>query len=341
VGSIPTASTTFIDTMITRRAAIMSAASLLAAPLVAAAQQPTRTWRVGFLSGGGRPPDGAPPLSLRQALRDLGYVEQQNVVYFGRWADAKQERLPALAAELAGLKVDVIVTAGGPASAAAKQASSSIPIVLALVGDADGIGLIESLARPGGNVTGVTDQSVELSAKRLDFLRQAVPKATRIAVLWNADDMGMTLRYREVEKAAQVLHVIVQPLGVREPNDFDTAFAAMTANRPDGLFLVTDALTALNRRRVIEFAHAQRIPAMYEYGYLVQEGGLMSYGASQDDNYRMAAGYVDRIFKGAAPGLLPVERPSRYYLTINLKTAKTLGLTIPPSLLLRADQVIE
>ena len=341
MGSIPTASTTFIDPMITRRAAIASLASLLAAPLAAAAQQPTRTWRIGFLSGGGRAPDGAPPLSLRQALRDLGYVEQQNVVYVSRWADAKQERLPGLAAELVGLNVDVIVTAGGPASAAAKQASSSTPIVLALVGDADGIGLIESLARPGGNITGVTDQSVELSAKRLDFLRQAVPKATRIAVLWNADDMGMTLRYREVEKAAQVLHVTVQPLGVREPNDFDTAFSAMTANRPDALFLVTDALTALNRKRVIEFAQAHRIPAMYEFSYLVQEGGLMSYGANPDDNFRVAATYVDRIIKGAAPGQLPVERPSRYYLTINLKTAKTLGLTIPPSLLLRADQVIE
>ena len=327
--------------MITRRTALVFLASLLTAPLAAGAQSSTRTWRVGFLSGGGRTPDGAPPLSLRNALRDFGYVEHQNVVYFARWADAKQERLPGLAAELVGLKVDIIVTAGGPASTAAKQASTSIPIALALVGDADGIGLIESLARPGGNVTGVTDQSVELSAKRLDFLRQAVPKAVRIAVLWNADDMGMTLRYREVEKAAQILHVSVQPLGVREPNDFDAAFSAMTAHRPDGLFLVTDALTALNRKRVIEFAQVHRIPAMYEYSYLVQEGGLMSYGASPDDNYRVAASYVDRIFKGAAPGLLPVERPSRYYLTINLKTAKDLGLTIPPSLLLRADQVIE
>jgi putative tryptophan/tyrosine transport system substrate-binding protein len=324
-----------------RRAFVTGLGAVLAAPLGASSQPSARMWRVGFLSGGGRTPDGAPPLALRNALRDLGYVEQQNVVYVARWADAKQERLPGLAAELVGLKVDVIVTAGGPASTAAKQASTAIPIVLALVGDADGIGLIESLARPGGNVTGVTDQSVELSAKRLDFLRQAVPKAVRIAVLWNADDMGMTLRYREVEKAAQMLHVAVQALGVREPNDFDTAFAAMTANRPDGLFLVTDALTALNRKRVIEFAHVHRIPAMYEYGYLVQEGGLMSYGASPDDNYRVAASYVDRIFKGAAPGLLPVERPSRYYLTINLKTAKALGLTIPPALLLRADQIIE
>jgi putative ABC transport system substrate-binding protein len=298
-------------------------------------------WRVGFLAGGARPPDGAPPLPLRQALQELGYVEPQNVVYVGRWAEAKQDRLPGLAAELVGLKVDVIVTAGGPASAAAKQATSSIPIVLAVVGDADGIGLIASLARPGSNVTGVTDQSVELSAKRLEILSEAVPKAARIAVLWNADDRGMTLRYREVEKAAQRLHVAVQALGVREPDDFETAFSAMTQHRPDALFLVTDALTLLNRKRVIDFARAHRIPAMYEYSFLVEDGGLMSYGASQGDNFRRAASYVDRIFKGATPGSLPVERPERYYLTINLKTAKALGLTIPPQLLLRADQVIE
>ena len=324
-----------------RRAFLGTVTGLLAAPLAAQAQRGAKTWRVGFLSGGGRPPDGAPPLPLRQALQELGYVEQQNVIYLSRWANAKQDRLPGLAAELVGLKVDVIVTVGGPSSAAAKQASPSIPVVMALVGDADGLGLIDSLARPGGNVTGVTDQSADLSAKRLEIITEAVPRAARIAVLWNADDRGMTLRYREVEKAAQLLHVAVQPLGVREPNDFDAAFSAMTLNRPDALFLVTDALTALNRKRVIDFALVHRIPAMYEFGFLVQDGGLMSYGANQDDNFRRAASYVDRIFKGASPSTLPVERPGRYYLTINLKTAKALGLTIPPALLLRADQVIE
>jgi putative ABC transport system substrate-binding protein len=280
-------------------------------------------------------------LPLRQALQELGYVEQQNVIYLSRWANAKQDRLPGLAAELVGLKVDVIVTVGGPSSAAAKQASPSIPVVMALVGDADGLGLIDSLARPGGNVTGVTDQSADLSAKRLEIITEAVPRAARIAVLWNADDRGMTLRYREVEKAARTLHVTVQPLGVREPDDFDMAFSAMTANRPDALIMVTDALTLLNRKRVIDFALVHRIPAMYEASLLVQDGGLMSYGANQDDNFRRAASYVDRIFKGASPSTLPVERPGRYYLTINLKTAKALGLTIPPALLLRADQVIE
>jgi putative ABC transport system substrate-binding protein len=325
-----------------RRAFIGTVAgALLAAPLAVEALQGGKTWRVGFLSGGGQPPDGAPPLPLRQALQELGYVEQRNVIYLSRWANAKQDRLPGLAAELVGLKVDVIVTVGGPSSAAAKQASALTPVVMALVGDADGLGLIDSLARPGGNVTGVTDQSADLSAKRLEIITEAVPRAVRIAVLWNADDRGMTLRYRQVEKAAQVLHVTVQPLGVREPDDFDMAFSAMIANRPDALIMVTDALTLLNRKRVIDYALVHRIPAMYEASLLVQDGGLMSYGANQDDNFRRAAIYVDRIFKGASPSSLPVERPARYYLTINLKTAKALGLTIPASLLQRADQVIE
>jgi putative ABC transport system substrate-binding protein len=298
-------------------------------------------WRVGFLSGTTPTPDGLPPAALRVGLQELGYVEGRNIHYVARWGEARRDRLPALAAELVDQKVDVIVTVGNPSAEAAKQKTSSIPIVLAQVGDAVGLGLIDSLARPGGNVTGITDESADLSAKRLELLKEALPKASRIAVLWNADDRGMTLRYRSVEQAAQTLHVAVQPLGVREPNDFDTAFAAMTQNRPDALFLVTDALTRLNRKRVIEFAEQHRIPAMYEFGFLVADGGLMSYGANPDENYRRAASYVDRIFKGAKPADLPVERPRGYFLTINLKTARALGLTLPPGLLLRADQIIE
>jgi putative ABC transport system substrate-binding protein len=324
-----------------RRFLVTSLAGALAAPFTAGAQMSSRIWRVGFLSGGARPTDGLPPAALRRGLEELGYIDGRNVAYVGRWAEARQDRLPALAAELADLKVDVIVTVGGPASQAAKEKTGSIPTVLAMVGEAVGIGLIDSLARPGHNVTGITDESADLSAKRLELLKAAVPRATRIAVLWNADDRGMTLRYQAVEHAARLLNVAVQPLGVREPNDFETAFSAMTQHRPDALFLVTDALTVLNRKRVIEFAETHRIPAMYEFGFLVADGGLMSYGANPDDNYRRAASYVDRIFKGAKPGDLPVERPSRYYLIINLKTAKTLGLAIPPSVLARADQVIE
>jgi putative ABC transport system substrate-binding protein len=208
-------------------------------------------------------------------------------------------------------------------------------------GDAVGIGLVTSLARPGGNVTGITDVAATLSAKRLELLKEILPTASRIAILWNAGDRGMTLRYQELERAANLLRVTVQALGVREPDDFDSAFAAMVRARPDALLLVADALTNLNRRRVLEFAAAHRIPAIYELDFLVRDGGLMSYGLKLEDTFRRAAFYVDRILKGAKPGDIPVEQPTRYYLFINLKTAKTLGLTIPPSVLLRADQVIE
>jgi putative ABC transport system substrate-binding protein len=258
----------------------------------------------------------------------------------GRWAENKKDRLQALAAELVELKVDLILTFGSPAVAAAKQASSTIPIVMALSGDPVGVGLIASLGRPGGNVTGMTDNATALSAKRLEILKEVVPTASLIAVLWNAQDQAMTLRYREIDRAAAVLGVSVQPLAVREPDDFDHALAAMDRQRPDALFMVTDSLTNLNRKRVLDYAETNRIPAMYEYGSLVREGGLMSYGPSFDDMFRSAAVYVDKILKGAKPGELPVEQPIRYYLVVNLKTAKALGLTLAPSLLLRADEVI-
>ena len=327
--------------MTTRRAFLGALAGAVLAPISAGAQQPTKVWRIGYLHGAARTPDGAPPAALRQALQALGYVDGKDVTYVGRWAEAKRERLPGLAAELVDLKVDLIVTRGGPAAQAARQATTTIPIVISGAGDAVGTGLISSLAHPGGNITGISDQAAELSAKRLELLKDAVPKASRIAVLWNADDLAMTLRYREVERAARILRVTVQPLGVREPEDFDTAFAAMIRNRPDAFFLVTDALTTLNRKRIIDFAAAHRIPAMYEFDFLVRDGGLMSYGWDLDDNLRRAAVYVDKILKGAKPGDLPVEQPTRYYLLINLKTAKALGLTIPQSLLLRADEVIK
>jgi len=322
--------------------ALVLALGVMAVPPATDAQQPkSKVWRVGFLGGGARTPDGAPPAVLRAALKDLGYVEGQNVTYAARFGEGQQGQLPTLAAELVAEKVDVIVTAGGPSTNASRRATSTIPIVMALVGDADGIGLINSLAHPGGNVTGVTDQSAELSAKRLELLKEALPRAERMAVLYNADDQGMVLRYDNVAKAAQTLRVTVQQLGVREPNDFETAFTAMTKQRPDAMYLVTDALTLLNRKRVIEFAALHRIPTMYESSNLVQDGGLMSYGANLDDNYRRAASYVDRLFKGATPAGLPVERPSRYYLAVNLKTAKALGLTLPQPFLLRADQIVE
>jgi putative ABC transport system substrate-binding protein len=294
------------------------------------------------LSAAGRTPDGAPPRPLREMLRGLGYVEGQNIVFEARFAEAKVERLPDMATELVRLRVDVLVTQGGASTAAAKQATSTIPIVMAPAsGDAVATGIIASLARPGQNITGLTDESVQLSAKRMELLKEAVPKATRIAVFWNTNDQGMTLRYREIEKAARILHVEVQAHGVREPDDFDGAFSTMARQRPDAMFLVADALTNVNRKRFIEFAATQRIPAMYETDLLVREGGLMSYGPNIEDSFRQAAVYVDRILKGAKPADLPAQQPTTYVLAVNLKTAATLGLTMPPSLLLRADQVVQ
>ena len=234
------------------------------------------------------------------------------------------------------------MTQGGASTAAAKQATSTIPIVMAPAsGDAVATGIIASLARPGQNITGLTDESVQLSAKRMELLKEAVPKATRIAVFWNTNDQGMTLRYREIEKAARILQVEVQAHGVREPDDFDGAFTTMARQRPDAMFLVADALTNVNRKRFIEFAATQRIPAMYETDLLVREGGLMSYGPSIEDSFRQAAVYVDRILKGVKPADLPAQQPTTYILAVNLKTAATLGLTMPPSLLVRADEVVQ
>jgi len=318
------------------------ALAILAALFPAAAQTPSKEFRVGHLFAGSGTPDGLPPRPLREGLRELGYVEGRNVTYEARFAEGRIDRLPGLAAELVRAKVDVIVAQGGSAAVAAKQATATIPIVLAPAsGDAVATGLIASLARPGGNITGMTDEVVQLSAKRVEMLREALPKAGSIAVIWNANDEGMTLRYRGIEQAARTLRLEVQALSVREPDDFAVAFSTMTRRRPDVMFLVADAFTSMHAKRLIEFAAAHRIPAMYEFSFLVRDGGLMSYGPSPEDAFRRAALYIDRIFKGAKPADLPAEQPTRYYLTVNLKTATTLGLIVPPSLLLRADDVIQ
>jgi len=315
--------------------------TLLAAPFATYPQKPATVWRVGFLSGDARPADGAPPLALRQALEKLGYVDGKDVTFVSRWADANSERLPGFAAELVGLDVDLLLTIGDPASRAAKEATSTIPIVFVAPGDAAETGLVKNLARPEGNVTGISDPASELSAKRLGLLKEAVPHVTRVAVIWNADDRAMTLRYRNVEKAARDLHVTIDARGVRNAVDIDAALAAMSKGRPDAVLLLSDALTGGNRKRVLDFAAAQHIPAMYEFGGYVRGGGLMSYGPSIDDMWGRAAVYVDKMLKGSKPGELPVELPTRYYFLVNLKTAKALGLTIPQSVLLRADETIQ
>ena len=325
-----------------KRQTLFALAMLGATPLVSRAQK-SRTFRVGQLGAGARTPDGLPPLYFREAMQKLGYIEGKNVVYEARFAAGKVERLPELAKELIGLKVDVIMATGWPSTMAAKQATSTIPIVMApATSDAVATGLVASLARPGGNITGLSDESISLSAKRMEILTETVPKAATIAVIWNANDEGMTLRYREIEKAARILKVEVQPFGVRQPDDFGVAFSTMTQRRPDAVFMVADNLTIANRKQLSEYAAKLRLPAMYEFSMFVRDaGGLMSYGPNIASQFQRAAYYVDRILKGAKPADLPVEQPTRYELVINLETAKALGLAIPQTVMLRADEVIK
>ncbi len=325
-------------------AGVLVALSLhvLVAPLAADAQQPGKVFRIGFLIGGVRPSEAERQQSpIRKALREIGYIEGQNVIFEARFAEGKIDRLPDLAAELVRLRVDVIITVGGPPAEVAKRATSIIPIVIVAAGDPVGTGLIASLARPGENITGITDQTIELIPKRLELLKESIPKASRVAVLWNSADRAMTLIYRQVESAARALGVKVQPLGVREPSDFDGAFSAMARERPDALFIISDPLIRIHRRRVLDFAATNRLPTMHEDNLYVNDGGLMSYGPSFSDMWPRAASYVDKILKGARPGDLPVEQPTRHYLVINLKTAKALGIAIPQSVLIRADEVIQ
>jgi putative ABC transport system substrate-binding protein len=295
---------------------------------------------VGFLNVGPSPGEGRVPGPLRQAMLELGWQEGVNVSYSSRSADSAGARLAPLAAELLAAKVDVIVARGSKAARAMRDATTTVPVVFIGSGDPIGTGIVASLSHPGGNFTGLSDQSDELSAKRLEILKELVPKAERVSVLWNVDDLAMTLRYREIERAARTMGVSLQPLGVREPEDFDAAFSAMNRQRPDALMLRTDSLTNLRRQRVVEFAATQRIAAMYEYAFVVREGGLVCYGPDLDEMTARAAVYVDRILKGARAGDLPVEQPTRYDLLVNLRTAATLGLTVPELIRLRASELI-
>ena len=308
--------------------------------LTAHAQQSGKTYRVGLLGGaGGIASTDERGKALLAGLAARGFVEGRNLLFEARWSDGRVERLPSLVAELKAAKVDVIVTFGYPPALAAK--SSGLPVVIAGAGDPVATGLVEGLSRPGGNVTGVTEVSTELSAKRLEILKDAVPRLRQVAMLWNAADLGMTLRYRSAENAARILGFKVQTLGVREPDDFDHAFAEMTRDPPDAILMVSDALTNLNRRRVIEFAAGKRLPSIYETSALVRDGGLMSYGPNQGSIGERAADFVARILLGARPADLPLEIPTRFEFLINLKTAQALGLELPPTLIARADAVIE
>ena len=312
-------------------------------PVAASAQQAAKIARIGYLATNLA---AGPHLreAFLQGLRDLGYVEGRNVVIEYRDAEGKLERLPALAAELVALKVDVIVAASTLAALAAKQATRTLPIVFAAAGDPVASGLVTSLARPGGNVTGLSILAPELVGKCLELLKQAVPGVSRVAVLWQPGALGERTEkdmLKEAEVAARALGVRLQFVEARGPADFDRAFSDMTRARAGALTVLASVMFFSERRRLVDLAAKNRLPAVYPLREFVDAGGLMSYGPNVADLFRRAATYVDKILKGAKPADLPVEQPTKFELVINLKTAKALGLTIPPSLLARADEVIE
>ena len=314
---------------------------LLAAPPAADAQQQVRVPRIGFLASSGRTAMPHNFEAFRQGLRELGYMEGQNIAFESRWAEGRFDRLPALADELVRLRVDLIVTTGTPAARAAKEATTTIPIVAVAVGDPVGTGLIAGLARPGGNLTGLSDITVDMSAKRLELIKEVVPTVSRVAVLWNPTHPTNPLQLRETQVAAQALGVRVQLAEVRAADELERAFAAMMRERPGALVVLSDPFMLLHRGRLADLAAKNRLPAMYPWREHAEAGGLMSYGPSLPDLFRRAAAYVDKILKGAKPADLPVEQPMRFELVINMRTAKALGLPFPPSILVRTDQVIQ
>jgi putative tryptophan/tyrosine transport system substrate-binding protein len=323
-----------------RRQFLTSVGGAVLVPLRAVAQSASKVYRVGFLSPVAPIADSSPQgAAFLKGMTDRGYQVGGNLAIERRGARGRNSDLPALAQELVAAKTDVIVTVGFPPVAAAK--ATRIPTVGTSLGDPVATGLVDSLARPGGTVTGISDNATELSTKRLGLLKEIAPGLRRVAMLWNEDDLGMTLRYKASAEAAERLGVAVQALGVREPNDFEAAFAAMAREKPDAILMVADALTNLNRKSVFDFATERRLPAIYEAEFFVRDGGLMSYGADPAETFTRAAALTDRILKGAKPAELPFEQPTRYSLVINLKSAKLIALEVPTNLLARADEVIE
>jgi putative ABC transport system substrate-binding protein len=313
--------------------------SLLAVSFDATAQPTGKVWRIGYLSAG----SGKISEAFQQGLHDLGYVEGQNITLEYRYAEEKPERLPDLAAELVGLQVDVIVAGPSEAVEAAKQVTNTIPIIMATGGsDPVGAGLVASLAQPGGNVTGVSMGIGEaLTGKWVALLKEALPQVSRVAVLWDPTRPLVSAVLQEVERAAQGVGVRLQRMAARQADEFDGAFTAITRESAEALIVLQSATFSRARRRLVELAATHRLPTIYEYRRFVEAGGLMSYGPNPDVVSRRAAYYVDRILKGTKPADLPVEQPLRFELVINLKTAKALGLTIPPTFLFQADEVIQ
>ncbi|MFL6306133.1 MAG: ABC transporter substrate-binding protein [Xanthobacteraceae bacterium] len=303
--------------------------------------QSGRVYRLGTLLPGPPmlPTEGRGAI-LIENLGKLGYKIGQNLAYEPRGAKGKVALVPQMMLELVAAKVDAVVTVSYPAAAAAK--ASGVPTVIASgSGDPVTTGLVNSLANPGGTVTGIADDAAMLSTKRLSLLKALLPNLQRVAMLWNKEDLGMSQRYEASANAARGIGVQVQALGVREPDDFDDAFTAMNRENPEAILMVSDSLTLLNRKRVIQYAATHQIPAIYEADNIVQDGGLMSYGADEDESFSRAAALVDRIFKGVKPAALPVEQPTRYLFVINMKTAKAMNLSVPNNLAALADRVIE
>jgi putative tryptophan/tyrosine transport system substrate-binding protein len=318
-----------------------SAIACISRPLGASAQATSKIYRLGTI-GPRDPFDDKSPFGsiLVRVLAERGYMLGQNLTLDARGAKGDMHRVSQLLNEMKADKVDAFVVTGFPVAVAAK--ATGIPTVVAFgAGDPVVTRLVQSLSRPGGNITGISDNATELSTKRVSLLQQLNPRLRRVAMLWNKDDLGMSKRYEASADVARSVGVIVMPLGVREPDDFNEAFAAMDREPPDAILMVSDALTTLNRRRVFEYAASHKLPAIYEYDFLVRDGGLMSYGADLKESFERAGDLVARIFKGAQPGDLPFEQPTRYPFVINLKTAKTTGIELPPDLVALADEVIE
>ncbi len=328
--------------MIDRRAFIVAlSGGLLAAPLAAEAQPAGKVWRIGFLSVQTSSVFKRQLNAFRQKLRDLGYVEGQTLVIEYRWAEGRYERLPAMARELAQLKVDLILTPDGtPSTLAAKAATRTIPIVF-FAGDAVESGLVASLARPGGNLTGVSGLTAGLDAKRLEILKEAVPSATRVAILWNPENLTGVPQRNRIALAAETVGVQPRVLEARSPSEIDNAFAVAVREQSNGMLVLTDPSYTSQHKRIAGLAVRARLPLAAYFRSFAEAGALVSYGPDTTEIVRRLAVYADKILKGAKPADLPVEEPTKYELIINLKTAKALGLTIPQSLLQRADQVIE
>ena len=322
-----------------RREFIAALGGAAAWPVVARGQEPRRVYRVGILAIARELPRTWK--TLIEALHDHGYVEGQNLIIEWRYSEGQTERWPELARELVGLNVDAIVVNTTPAALAAKRATSTIPIVITTAFDPVGAGLVTSLAKPGGNVTGLGLLLPEVTAKALALLKEAVPSVSQVAVLWNAANPANALIWKEIEATARAMDIILHSQPIREPNDFDTAFVGISQDHANGLLILTDAVLVLYTRPIVDFTIRSRLPAVSFNREFAELGTLMSYGPDILEMYRKAADYLDRTLTGAKPADLPMELPTKFELVINLKTAKVLGLTVPPTLLARADQVIE